>query len=290
MTVTTTTSANVIDVTDQTFATDVIERSKTVPVVVDFWAAWCGPCQMLGPILENLANEFNGDFILAKVDVDGNPQTAMEFRVQGIPAVKAFRNGNVVSEFTGAQPEPQVRQFLEGLRPSEVDLLAKQGFEWEVNNQPAMAEESYRAALAKKSDHFPAKIGLGRVLLNQGETDEATSILQSIPAGAAEKPVADALLAGADFIKHAAGYSEAELRTKVKDDPDDVASRYALASLLAAEQRFAEALEQFLETIRHDRSYNNDGARKAMLAIFTILGEEQQISKEYRQKLANALF
>ena len=126
MTVTTTTSANVIDVTDQTFATDVIERSKTVPVVVDFWAAWCGPCRMLGPILENLANEFNGDFILAKVDVDGNPQTAMEFRVQGIPAVKAFRNGNVVSEFTGAQPEPQVRQFLEGLRPSEVDLLAKQ--------------------------------------------------------------------------------------------------------------------------------------------------------------------
>jgi putative thioredoxin len=273
MTVTTTTSANVIDVTDQTFATDVIERSKTVPVVVDFWAAWCGPCRMLGPILENLANEFNGDFILAKVDVDGNPQTAMQFRVQGIPAVKAFRNGNVVSEFTGAQPEPQVRQFLEGLRPSEVDLLAKQGFEWEVNNQPAMAEESYRAALAKKPDHFPAKIGLGRVLLNQGETDEATSILQSIPAGAAEKPVA-----------------EAELRTKVEDDPDDIASRYALASLLAAEQRFAKALEQFLETIRRDRSYNDDGARKAMLAIFTILGEEQQLSKEYRQKLANALF
>ena len=205
MATTTATSQHVIDVTDQTFATEVLERSKDVPVVVDFWAAWCGPCRMLGPILENLADEYQGNFILAKVDVDSNQQLAMQYRVQGIPAVKAFKDGQMVSEFTGAQPEPQVRQFIEGLVPSEADHFTKQAFEWEVNNQLAMAEESYREALAQKADHYPAKVGLGRVLLNQGQVEEAVSILESIPEGAKEKTVADALLAGAEFQKFAAG-------------------------------------------------------------------------------------
>jgi len=287
---TATTTEYVIDVTDQTFATEVLERSKTVPVVVDFWAEWCGPCRMLGPILENLANEYQGQFILAKLDVDSNPQLAMQYQVQGIPAVKAFRNGEMVGEFTGAQPEPKVRQFIEGLVPSEADLLAKQGFEWEQHDQPAMAEENYRGALAKKPDHFPAKIGLGRVLLNQGEVEEAVSILSSIPEGARERQVADALLAGADFQKHTAGQNEADLKAKIEADPNDVASRYALGSLYATKQQYAQALDEFLEVIRRDRSYNDDGARKAMLAIFTIIGEDQPLTKKYRQLLANALF
>ncbi len=287
---TTTTTAYVIDVTDQTFATEVLERSKTVPVVVDFWAAWCGPCRMLGPILENLAQEYQGQFILAKVDVDRNQQLAMQYRVQGIPAVKAFRDGRLAGEFTGAQPEPQVRRFLEGLVPSEADVLTKQGFEWEVNNQPAMAEENYRAALSKKADHYPAKIGLGRVLLNQGEVEGAVSILESIPEGVKEKAVANALLAGAEFQKFAAGQSEEELKAKLQANPNDVANHYALASLYALKQQYPQAMDEFLEVIRRDRSYNDDGARKAMLAIFTILGEEQQVTRTYRQKLANALF
>ncbi len=280
----------VIDVTDQTFEADVLDRSKSVPVVVDFWAEWCGPCRMLGPILEKLADEFQGGFILAKLDVDSNPQMAMQFQVQGIPAVKAFRDGQQVSEFTGALPEPQVRKFIEGLAPSEADQLAKQGFEWEANNHPAMAEESYRNALALKSDHYPAKIGLGRVLLNQGEIERATEILNSIPDGAKEKTVALALLAGARFQKYATGHNETDLQAKITADPNDVASRYALASLLATKQRFIEALEEFLEVIRRDRKYDDDGARKAMLAIFTIVGEDQQTVKDFRRKLANALF
>ena len=287
---TATTTGYVIDVTDQTFATEVLERSKTVPVVVDFWAEWCGPCRMLGPVLEGLANEYRGQFILAKIDVDSNPQTAMQFHVQGIPAVKAFKDGRMVSEFTGAQPEPQVRQFLEALVPSEADLLTKQAYEWEVNNQPAMAEANYREALSRKPDHYPAKVGLGRVLLNQNEVKEATEILNSIPAAAQERAVADALLAGAGFIKHAAGHTEEELKAKVDSDPNDVPSRYALASLYASQMKFAQALEQFLEVLRRDRQYEDDGARKAMLAIFTIVGEDQQLTKDYRRQMANALF
>jgi putative thioredoxin len=290
MVTTTTTTAYIIDVTDQTFATEVLERSNTVPVVVDFWAAWCGPCRMLGPTLEKLANEFAGGFILAKIDVDQNPNTARQFHVQGIPAVKAFRNGQVASEFTGALPEPQVRKFLEGLVPSEADLLAKQGYEWEVNHQPAMAIENYRAALEKKADHYPAKVALGRVLLGQGQVEEAKSILKSIPAGVPERATADALLATVEFQQFADGYTEPELRAKITANPGDVVSRYALASLLTIEQRYIEALEEFLEVVRRDRSYNDDGARKAMLAIFTTIGEDEPVTKTFRQKLANVLF
>jgi putative thioredoxin len=287
---TTATATYVIDVTDQTFAAEVLERSKTVPVVVDFWAAWCGPCRTLGPVLERLAAEFAGGIILAKLDVDQNPAAARQFQVQGIPAVKAFRGGKLVNEFTGELPEPQVRKFIEGLAPSEADLLAQQGFQWETGDQPAMAEANYRAALEKKADHYPAMVGLGRVLLNQGQIDAGKKVLENVPPGAPERAMAEAIIATAQFNSAAAGHTEAELRAAIEANPADVESRYALASLLASRHQFASALPEFLEVVRRDRRYNDDGARKSMLAIFTILGDNRPIVAEYRRKLANALF
>ncbi|MFN8457382.1 MAG: tetratricopeptide repeat protein [Anaerolineae bacterium] len=281
---------HVINVTEQTFAAEVLERSKTTPVVVDFWAEWCGPCRVLGPILERLAVEFNGAFVLAKVDVDSNQRLAMQFRVQGIPAVKAFVNGKMAGEFTGALPEPQVRKFIEGLVPSTADLYVKQGFEWEMNNQLSIAAQNYRAALTEKPDHYPAMVGLGRTLMRLGQVDESLSVMGNIPADVPERAAADAILATAQFQRHAAGHTEADLREKLSANPADVSSRYALASLLATEQRFIEALDEFLEVVRRDRKYEEDGARKAMLAIFTILGDEQPLTRTYRQKLANVLF
>lgn len=287
---TTAVTSFVIDVSEQTFATEVIERSKTTPVVVDFWAEWCGPCRVLGPILERLATEFNGAFILAKVDVDQNQRLSMQYHVQGIPAVKAFYDGNVVGEFTGALPEPQVRKFVQSLVPSPADLLARQAYDWEMSGQLPMAVANYRQALAEDPDHPHALIGLGRTLLAQGEVDEAIEILDKVPAGLSERAVADALIASARFQQEAEGQTEAELRVKVEADANDVASRYALGSLLASQERYLEALDEFLEVVRRDREYKDDGARKAMLALFTTIGESDPLTREYRQKLANVLF
>ena len=290
MTTTTTTENYIIEATEQTFAEAVLKRSESVPVVVDFWAAWCGPCRMLGPILEKLANEFQGGFILAKVDVDSNPGLARQYQVQGIPAVKAFYQGQVAGEFTGALPEPQVRKFIESLAPSEADLYAAQAYELERKNQLDKAAANYRAALEEKTDHYLSMVGLGRTLFKKGQFDEGMQLLDCIPTGVPERKPAEALMATVEFQQEAAGQDESELRTRITADPADIAARYALASLLATEVRYLESLDEFLEVVRRDRKYKEDGARKAMLSLFTIIGEEHPVTKTYRQKLANVLF
>jgi putative thioredoxin len=196
----------------------------------------------------------------------------------------------MADEFTGALPEPQVRKFIEGLLPSSADLQAKQAFEAEMNHQFPLAVQNYRAALAEKADHYPAMVGLGRTLMRLGQVDEALMILGNVPAGVPERAAAEAIVTTTQFQRHAAGHTEAELRANLSANPADVPSRYALANLLAMEQRFIEALDEFLEVIRRDRKYDDDGARKAILALFTIMGEEQPLTRTYRQKLANALF
>jgi len=286
----TTKSPYVIDVTDQTFATEVLERSKTTPVVVDFWAEWCGPCRMLGPILERLADEFEGVFILAKVDVDQNPRVSRQYFVQGIPAVKAFYNEDIVGEFTGAQPEPRVQEFLQKLVPTQADTLAKQAYQWEISEQFNMAETNYQAALDDQADHYPAMIGLARVLLKQDKLDESLTILNDIPAGLPERANADAIVAMVQFKQESQGNNETILRTDIKNNTNNIDSRYRLACLLAVEQRYSEALDEFLDIVRCNRHYQNDGAKKAMLAIFTIIGETHDLTQTYRRKLANALF
>jgi putative thioredoxin len=273
-------------VNDADFETAVIRRSHDVPVVVDFWAPWCGPCRVLGPVLERLAATADGAWELVKVNVDDNPRTAAQYRVQGIPAVKGFRDGRVVAEFTGAVPEGQVRAFLARLLPSEADLLARAGAEMEASGYLATAEDRYRDALAKDPNHPRAVIGLARVLAGRDATDEALTLLDRLP-GNGE---AQALRAQLALRAAAADVDTAALEARLAADPKDAAAHYELGRALAARGDYEPALAHLLETVKLDRKLDDDGARKAMLDIFALLGDADERTQRYRRMLGSVLF
>lgn len=282
---------NVVDVSERTFGTEVIERSREVPVVVDFWAAWCGPCRMLGPTLERLAAEANGDWMLAKVDVDQNPQLAARYGVRGIPAVKAFVDGQVADEFVGAQPEPVVRRFVQGLAPSESDKRVKQAESAEQAGGLEKAESIYRQILADEPQHIKALLGLGRVLFEQAWLDEAAQTLDRVPRHESARSEAEKMLAQIEFRREAEACGGLDAcREKLAADPSNLAARYGVAMALAAEAHYEDALRHLMAIVKQNRSFRDDAGRRAMLSIFDILGEDNRLTQEYRSKLAMAIF
>jgi putative thioredoxin len=286
-----TTMDAVIEVSDRDFQQTVIEQSRRVPVVVDFWAPWCGPCRMIGPVLERLAAEANGAWILAKLNVDHNPQTASRYGIQGIPAVKGFRNGQVVSEFVGAVPEPQIRRFVDQLVPSAADTMAAEGQRQETQGNLAQAETAYRHALRGDGNHPAALLGLGRVLFQRDLFDEALATLQRVPVGKPERNEAERWIAKASFRQQAAlSGGEVEARRRLAANPDDLDARLALAAAMAAKGSTREALEGYLEVVRRDRGAFRQQARQAMLSLFALLGDEHELTGEYRPQLAMLLF
>ena len=278
----------VIDVTDADFEAQVIERSKQVPVVVDFWAPWCGPCRTLGPLLERLAAEHNGAFVLAKVNVDDNPGLAGAFRVQSIPMVVGVRDGALAGHMVGAQPENVVRDFLAQLMPSDADLSAEEGVKLLASGQTAQAESQLRRALELDPRSDRALIGLGRIAADRGDDDEALALLDRVAPGPLRQE-ADRLSAAIRIRKSGAA-DTAEMRAKVAANPSDLESRFALAQALAAEGRHDEALEHFLHIVKADRSFRDDGARKAMIDIFDLLGPGNELADRFRSELAKVLF
>jgi putative thioredoxin len=256
----------VIEATDDNFMQTVVEESKTRPVVVDLWAAWCGPCRTLGPILEKVAEEHGGEFLLAKLDVDANPYTAGQFGVQSIPTVVAFKDGKPVDGFIGAIPEPMVEEFIGTLLPSEADLEAREALEEELGGDLADAEAKYREALENDEKNRDARLGLGRVLAETDRVDEARQTLMP-------------LLPDADADRVLAGI---EVRSWAHDaTPGTLAS----AKRLAAKGQYREALDGMLGALGDDAD-----ARQAMIEVFTVLGDDDPIVAEYRRKLASALF
>lgn len=277
-------SEYVIEVSDATFQAEVINRSRQTPVVVDFWAPWCGPCRMLGPVLEKLANEYAGGFILAKINTDENQRVAGQFGIQGIPAVKAFKDGKLVAEFVGAQPEPRVREFLAkfavkggsqagtGGAPDAETLLAAGRY--------AEAEEVLRKAGAGNGSLPALNLSLAKALLAQGKAQEAGPLLDRLTegpeAGPAEalKPLVGLLLTATSGTN---GFGEIE-------------GLYQKAGQAIAHGEMRAAMDALIDVLRRDKRYRNGEPRQVMLALFALLGDESPLVREYRTKLAMVLF
>jgi putative thioredoxin len=275
---------NIINVTESDFEYDVIQQSYDVPVVVDFWAPWCGPCRMLTPILEKLVADPNHIFILAKLNVDENPNISMRFRVQGIPAVKAFRNGEVVAEFTGALPEPRVRQFIQKVAPSEADKSLSEANSLLATRHWAEAETAYRTILSKHPFHPMATLNLARALLAQGAGCEAVRHLASI-SDAPELLQAAKLLPLGHYL-----CQSIELDDAWEEGSPLIEIQYRQVSHIWQRGNFAAAMDGLLEVLRQDKNYNQGEAKAVMLAIFELLGDDDPLTQTYRRELASVLF
>jgi putative thioredoxin len=267
------------------FDQHVLEESKQRPVVVDFWAPWCGPCKSLKPILEKLAAEYGGKFLLAKINSDDNQALAARYGVRGIPSVKAFIDGEPVDEFSGALPEGEVRAFLDRLIPSAADELRQQA------NAARMAGDITGALqlLAEASKLDPAHMGVrldaAEIMLDLNEADEARRLIASVPDDADTRvPQMKARLQFMD----AAGEDEAALSARVAANENDLEARLKLANLHVAAGQYEAGMDQLLEIIRRDRNFKEDIGRTTLLSVFNLLGGGELVSR-YRRKLASAL-
>ena len=245
----------VIDVAEQDFEREVVERSRSVPVVVDFWAAWCGPCRQLGPLLEAAADAREGKVVLAKVDVDASPSLSSTFQIQGIPAVKAFRDGRVVDEFTGAQPRAGVERFFDALVPSEADALVAAG-----------DEASLRRAVELEPSRGDAAVPLARILHARGEDDAALALVREVPGSFS----ADALAA--------------RIALERSGTPDLAA---AFAALDAGDH--VPGLDELIAALPHADGARDD-VRRVVVGVLDELGVEHPLAREYRRRLDAALY
>lgn len=274
-------SSVVKDVDTATFQQDVVQRSHEVPVVVDFWADWCGPCRTLGPTLESAVEARAGDVELAKVDVDSNQQLAQQYRVQGIPAVKAFRDGEVVAEFTGAVNAAQVEAFLDEVVPSEADRLAALGAD-QADADPAAAREAFEKALAEAPGHRAASLGLAELLVDD-EPDRAVELANPhLP-----DPRAEAIRQRVSLAEGAGDLEELSSHAQSNQDDDEALLTYGRA--LAAAGMYNEAIEVLLAAVAVAGPLQDD-AREALVDLFGVLGEGDPRVGAARPRLAAALY
>ena len=273
-------ASNIIDVSESDFEYQVISYSAQLPVVVDFWAEWCVPCRTLSPLLERLTDEAEGSFRLAKVNVDENPNLALRYAVRSIPMVKAFRNGSVVSEFVGVQPESRLREFFRAIGPSPADLSLEKGDSLLQKNDWPRAEKAYRQALEYNPSHPAALLGLARCLLAQNRPADAEKILASFPTSR-ELPAAEGLR------PLAAALSRIRQEELSSDDPLEAAYNHSLR--LVARGNFPAVMDGLLDILRQDKKYRNGEARQVLLAVLDIQGETP-LTRQYRNELASILF
>jgi putative thioredoxin len=283
-------AAWVFDATEADFEREVLQRSHSTPVLVDFWAPWCRPCEMLGPLLERLVAERHGEVLLAKLNVDEAPTLAGRYAVSSIPAVKAFRDGQVWREFVGLLPEEYLRAFLDVVVPSAADRLTAQAAALEASD-PGTAERRYREAVEKDRNQLTACVGLARVLLAQGKTDEIEAILEPVGSEGEAGAEAERLLARL-HLRRLAGEvgDEAAARARLAKEPESARRHFELGCVLAARGDLAGALPELLAAAERDPKLASGAAREAMVKVFYLLGVDHPLANEYRAKLARLLY
>lgn len=285
----------VVDTTTETFAADVMDASREVPVLVDFWAPWCGPCKQLAPALEKVVAEANGRVKLVKMNIDDHPQIAGQLGIQSIPAVIAFKNGQPVDGFMGAQPEGQIRSFIEKIagpaEPTSTDKMLESADAAREEKDWSAAAQLYAAILGEEPDNIAAIAGLAQCYTATGDLERARQTLAMVPESKAKDAAVMSAQAALDVAEQAEQLGDATaFEEKLAANPDDHQARFDLALVLNAHDAHGAAAEHLVEIIRRDREWNDQAARKQLLQFFDAWGATNPATIEGRRRLSAVLF
>ena len=282
---------NSIDVNAENFQAEVLDKSQSVPVVIDFWAEWCQPCQILKPILEKLAEEYDGKFILAKVDSDANQQLAAQFGVRGIPSIKAVYKGAIVNEFSGVLPEEEVRKFLDNLVPNESEVLRLDALSLLDSGEPEQALSQLDKSIALDGTNEQAKIDKAEILASQGKLESAETVINTLStATQRDNEKIQKIKTQIDIASRSKELAAKDaLLQSIEDNPADLQLKLNLANVYIAEKNYESALEQLFEIIHQDKGFSDGIARKTVLEIFTLAASQGDLVRAARKKLASLL-
>ncbi|ALG67975.1 thioredoxin [Beggiatoa leptomitoformis] len=284
-------SPYVVTITTQNFVEAVIEKSKEVPVLVDFWAEWCSPCKTLMPTLYKLADAYQGNFILAKINIDEQPELATQYSVRSVPTLKLFKNSNIVDELLGVQPESALRTLIERHRERPADRLRQQAnIAYKQGNIKA-AIEILQTARAEEPDYYPLHLDLANYFISDKQFDDAERVLQALPVNIQADPIFNQLSNKLNFARIALTAPTIDhLDTQIAQHPDDIQAYYQRGAYAVLIGEYEKALADFLVVMRLNRRFQEDAGRKGILAVFNLLNNQGDLVSQYRSKMSALLY